>query len=171
MAKTPQKIETASEAEGEEELSPVARVKRAMPRQLPPHDIQPEGAKWGRWSVFSHVDHTIEDAMTPRYLYAKAEHIRPGDYIEIKHPLGDWVLCLDVVRVDREARGIAANVRHLFDYTREGAIRITPDVIGARIEFLGARQWAVVDGEHNVLADEFASRELAQAWLAKKRAA
>ena len=152
----------------ESDVSPVARVKRMSSKQLPPHEIQPEGAKWGRWSIMSQVDHTLEDVMGPRYLYAKADQIRPGDYIEIKHPHGDWVVALDVVRVDRQARGIVSNVRHIIDYTQAGAVRISPDMGGARVELLGARLWAVIDQDQHVLADEFETREAALSWLAKK---
>jgi hypothetical protein len=168
MAKSPKTVELLDAPDAE--LSPVARAKRSS-KQLPPHEIQPEGAKWGRWSIMAQADHTIEDAMGPRYLYAKADQIRPGDYVEIKHPLGNWVVCFDVVRIDRQARGIVANVRHIFDYTQEGGIRITPDVLGAHVEYLGARGWAVIDEDKHVLADEFESREVAEGWLTKKRAA
>lgn len=148
-------------------LSPVARVRKDRTRQLAPQDIQPEGAKWGRWAVVAGADDTIEDALSPRYLWGKADQIRPLDYIEIKHPYGFWCVCLDVVKVDHAARGIHAYVRHVFDFTQSDE-KVAPDLSGARVEFLGGRQWAVVDG-HHVVKDAFSTRQSAEAWLGQQR--
>lgn len=152
-----------------EEISPIAKVAREAPKQLTANQIQPEGTAWGRWAVMAKAEHTIHDALSPIYLYARADQMRGGDYIEIKHPFGYWVVCLDVVRVDRQARGIVSHVRHVFDYTKD-ARTITPDLAGAVIQHLGARNWAIVDGRH-VVADDFPSQEAAQKWLEERKAA
>lgn len=161
MARTPTKA-AASDAATE------GTVRRSV--QVPGQDIQPAGAKWGQWSVFSHAEHTWDDACDPRYLWAKADQIRPGDEITIKHPYGNWVLILDVVSVDKVLQGIVSNIRSVFDYTQEGAKKIAPDLSTARVEYLGARGWAVVQG-HHVAKDSMTTREEADAWLIKRRGA
>lgn len=151
-----------------ETVSPVAKVARSVARQLAPQDVQPAGSKWNSWTAMAHAEHTIEDVMHPRYLWARHEQMNAGDYVEIKHIHGKFVVCLDVIAINKVARGIVANVRHVFDYTQAGAIQIKPSLINARIEFLGARQWAVVEGTH-VAADQFADRGSAEKWLDEQR--
>lgn len=164
-------VETAAKPEAapkQDQISPVARVARTMPKQLPPQDIQPAGARWNSWGIMAQADHTIEDVTASRYLWAKADQMKAGDYVEIKHPFGYFVVCLDVVRIDHQARGIVANVRHVFDYTQPGAQIIKPSLQGARIEFLSVRGWAVVQETH-VVKDGFESREKAEQWLDEQR--
>lgn len=167
--KAPVDTEPNPEAAADDTISPVARVARSMPKMLPAHDIHPEGVSWGRWAVTAHADHAIEDVLHPRYLYAKHEHFRPLDCVEIKHPYGLFVVCLDILKVDRSARGIVAYVRNIYDYTQAAHV-IAPDLSGARVEFLGGREWSVVDG-HHVVKDEFRSRAAAEQWLAEERRA
>src|SRR5690606_10292899 len=130
---------------------------------------QPEGIKWSRWGVFCNAEHTIEDCLSPLYLFSKAEFFKPGDYVEIKHPFGYFTVCLDIVRIDMTARGIESYIRHVFDYRVDGR-RILPDLRGARVEKLGGREWSIVDGNH-VVADNFMTRESAEKWLAERRQA
>lgn len=137
-------------------------------KQLTPQDIQPMGNNWGSWGVTAQADHTIEDCLHPRYLYGKSQAMRPLDYIEIKHCHGQFVICLDVVRIDTDARGIVANIRHIFDYTREGTRTVQPDLSSSRIEHLGSREWCIVDG-HHVVKDNFPTRVSAEAYLANLR--
>lgn len=152
----------------QKEVSPVTRVARTMPKQLPPQDIQPAGARWNAWGIMAHADHTIEDVTASRYLWAKADQMKAGDYVEIKHPFGYYVICLDVVRIDHQARGIVANIRSIYDYTQPGAQIIKPSLQGARIEFLSVRGWAVVQDTH-VVKDGFEGREKAEQWLDEQR--
>jgi len=172
MARKPTAVAVEDVAEleataAEAELSPIARIRKNNVPQLAPQDIQPEGAKWGRWAVIAQAEHTIEDALHPRYLYAKNDQIRPLDYIEIKHPFGHWCVCLDVVRVDTQARGIVAYIRHVFDFTKAERI-VAPDLSEARVEYLGDRLWSVVDS-HHVVKDQFPTRNAADAWLSDLR--
>lgn len=164
MAKAPAALKTQ---DADEDISPVAKVARDMPKQLASHDIQPEGAKWGRWAVMAHADHDISDCLGPRYLYGKADQLQPGDYVEIKHPFGFFVVCLDVVRVDTQARGVVAHIRHVFDY-RKAETMVAPDLSGARVELLGGREWSVIDG-HHVVKDLFPTKTAAEAWLSDQR--
>lgn len=152
----------------DEDISPVAKVARAAFKQLPPQEIQTIGAKWNHWAVMAHAEHSIEDVCHPRYLWAKADQMKPGDYVEIKHIYGKFVVCLDVTSINHVARGIVANVRHVFDYTQPGARQITPHLIEARVAFLGARGWCVVDGTH-VAADGFRDKQAADKWLDEER--
>lgn len=167
MAKATRAAVAVDDHQAEEEISPVALVRKSAIRQAAPQDIQPEGAKWGRWSIVAQAEHTIEDALHPRYLYAKADQMGKLDYVEIKHPHGFWTVCLDVVKVDRIQQGIVAHIRHVFDY-REAKTMVKPDLSGARVEFLGDRQWSVVDG-HHVAQDGFPTMAAAEAWLSDAR--
>lgn len=160
--------ETAPAAVPAEAAAP-SYIAPAVPKQLSPQEIQPEGIKWTRWDVFCNADHSIEDCLDPLYLFAKAEQMRPGDYVEIKHPFGHFVICLDIVHVDLNARGVVSYVRHVFDYRQAGAEKIKPNLRGAHIEKLGGREWSIVDGRH-VVADNFATRAEAEEWLAKRKA-
>lgn len=159
MAKSPLKID---DTKAEDEVVPAKIVK-----QLAPQDILPEGAKWGRWGVMAQADHTIEDCLNPLYLFGKADQFQAGDYVEIKHPFGQFVVCLDIVRIDKQLRGIVAHIRHVFDYSKAETM-IAPDLRGARVEFLGSREWSVVDG-HHVVKDQFPDQISARAWLAQMR--
>ena len=157
----------APTAAPEAELSPIGRIRFNSVPQLAPQDIHPEGSKWGRWAVVAQAEHSIEDALHPRYLYAKHEQIRPLDYVEIKHPFGHWCVCLDVVRVDTQARGIVAYIRHVFDFAKAERL-VAPDLSDARVEYLGDRMWSVVDG-HHVVKDGMPTRQAAEAFLSDIR--
>jgi len=151
MAKTPTKAAASA---------------RKVALQLPSQAIQPAGNLWNGWAVIAPADHTIEDCLHPRYLWTKAEQIRPLDYIEIKHVHGNFVLCLDVIRTDNAARALICRPRHVFDYAESSLP--DADLSGARIEFLGPdRQWAVVD-DHHVVVDNQPTRADAESWLAKR---
>lgn len=146
--------------------------KQAAPRarqQLLNHEIQPVGIHWSNWSVLTKENHTIEDVLDAGYLFSKHEHMRPNDYVEIKHPLGFFAVCLDIVRIDKQARGIVANVRHIFDYTSDDNVMVRPRLDSVRIDILGDRGWSVIDGIH-VVADGFTNRVEAEKWLAKRKA-
>ena len=150
------------------EMSPATRVRQSSVRQLAPVDIQPMGHKWHHWNVVAHADHTIEDALNSRYLTGKINEFSPLDYIEIKHPFGYWVICLDVIKVDRVSRGLVAHIRHIFDYTKADRV-IAPDLSGARVDFLGGdKQWSVVDG-HHIAMEGFPTRTAAEAWLSEQK--
>ena len=136
------------------------------PLQLPAQSIQPAGNLWNGWSVVAPADHSIEDCLHPRYLWTKGEQIRPLDYIEIKHVQGQFVICLDVVRVDHPARAIICRPRHVFDYAKSDLP--DADLSRARVEFLGPeRQWCVTD-DHHVVCDGHTTRASAESWLAKR---
>ena len=144
-------------------------VRRALPKHLATYDIQPEGIKWGRWAVVAHPDHTINDVLAPGYLFTKGEQFQPCDYVEIKHPLGYFCVCLDVVRVDMQARGLVAHIRHIFDYTKAVDL-VQPKLDGVKIERLGSSEWTILDGQH-VVADNFPTRAAAEKWLDDRRVA
>lgn len=178
QAKTAQKATTGESKDSEvkaqiapkkEEISPIAKVARETPKQMSANKIQPEGTAWGRWAVMALAEHKIKDALHPLYLYNRAEQFQPGDYVEIKHPFGYWVVCLDIVRVDRQSRGIVSYPRHIFDYKQDGRL-ITPNLTGAEVQHLGAQGWSVVHGRH-VVAEDFPTQEAAEEWLKEREAA
>jgi len=166
MAKTATRTAESAAEDVTAVLSPVARVRANTTPQATKEMVRPAGTLWGAWSVVAQEDHTVEHAKNPRYLWNRADEIRPLDYIEIKHPYGLWCLCLDVVRVDREQQAVIAYIRNEFDFSR--AEIIMPDISGATIEFLGASQWTIKDG-HRTIKDGFASRQSAEAHLADLR--
>lgn len=127
----------------DDDVEPVAKSNV----QLNPQAILPAGQHWASWGVLAHVDHTIDDVLNPRYLFAKAGQIRALDEITIKHPHGLFAVMLDVVRVDHETRSIVAHLRHIFDFTKAKSM-VKPDLSKAKVEFLGSLGWGVVDGAH-----------------------
>lgn len=145
-----------------------AKPRRAFPVQVVAHDIQPAGTKWSSWAVVAHDDHTIEDALHPRYLYNKADHFNVLDYVEIKHPHGDWIVCLDIVRIDNEARYVFSKLRHVFDFTLEGDKQVQVDLSAARVEFMGSEEWGIIDG-HHTMKSGFKTRVEAEGYLRRKR--
>ena len=174
MAKA--KTDTTAERLAQEDSAAVSEqnaqavVRNVMKMSLPASEIQPAGIKWEQWNVFCLKEHDIEDVLAPDYLYAKRDQIRSGHYIEIKHPLGYFVVCLDVVRVDHEARAIVSAIRHIHDYRGEDARFVRPALESIRYENLGDRGWSVVMG-NEILADHFADKASAERWVAEKRAA
>lgn len=144
-------------------------ARRKQPLQMAPHDIQPAGTKWSSWSVVARDDHTIEDAIHPRYLWNKAEQFNVLDDVTIKHPHGDWVVVLDIITIDSEARAVFSKIRHIFDYTVEQTAS-TPkaDISGAKVEFLGTEEWGIVDG-HFTVRSGFKTKAEADRYLARKR--
>lgn len=150
------------------QVSPVAEVaQRRKVQPLQPSLIQPMGAKWETWGIMARVDDTFEDVTDPGYLFAKQEAIKPGHTIEIKHPLGRFVVVLDVVNVDAESQGIVAYVRHHFDYSKS-IPDIVPSLGTAEVKYMGARGWAVVNG-HHLVKDGFRTEEKALEWLSNKK--
>ena len=159
------KVKEKPAAVDQADVSPEAAVRARTIPQLAAQDIHTDGVRWSRWGVVCLAEHTIEDVLHPRFLFNRAEQIKPLDYIEIKHPYGLFVVCLDVVRVDFAGRGIITYPRHIHDYSKADALE--PDLSTARIEFLGDRSWCLVDG-HHVVKEGFGTREDAKAWLAAK---
>lgn len=151
-------------------ISPVAEVaQRRKVQPLQPSHIQPMGAKWQTWGILARVDDTFADVTDPGYLFAKSEAIRPGDTIEIKHPLGRFVVVMDVVNVDPEAQGIVAYLRHHFEYAKSMP-DIVPSLNTAEVKYMGARGWSVVNG-HHLVKDGFRTEDKAMEWLATRKTA
>lgn len=149
--------------------APSDAPKRKNPVQMAPQDIQPAGTKWGEWGVVARDDHTIDDALHPRYLYNKADQFNPLDVVTIKHPHSDWVVILDIVAIDTEARAVFAKVRHIFDYTQEaGPGTPKADLSNARVDFMGSEEWGIVDG-HFTVRSGFKTRQEAESYLRRKR--
>jgi len=158
--------ETGAPAPGAETAA--APAVRKAPAQMTAHDIQPAGTKWTSWNVVARDDHTMEDAIHPRYLWNKADQFNPLDEVTIKHPHGDWVIVLDVMSIDSEARAVFTKIRHILDYSQEQLAVPKPDLSGARVEFLGSDEWGITDG-HFTVRSGFKTRQEAESYLRKKR--
>ena len=176
MAKKNEIDTDLSDALAAEKPSPPARVAavpapRQAPKPLPGFEIQPKGVKWQEWGIMARIDDTIRDVLDPGYLFAKHEQFATGHTIEIKHPLNLFVVVLDVVAVDIQAKGLVCYIRHVFDYSSiSGDHIVRPTLDDAQIKSMGARGWAVVTG-HHVVRDGFLTEGQATEWLNAKRKA
>ena len=134
--------------------------------QRPPQDIHAAGISWNTWEVVAGRGDKLSDALSPRYLWNKHEQIQAGDTIHIKHPQMLWLLTLHVVRVDEVARGLVCHIGNLQDFSR-AEYMIVPLLSNAKVDWLGDRGWAVIDGGH-VAKDGFHNQAAAEDWLRER---
>jgi hypothetical protein len=118
------------------------------------------------WHAVAPYTHTLEDALDPSYMWHSHARIQPGDRIEIRHQLHQFLVELYVVEVDKDTQAILTYPLAVHDFAK-AELRVA-DLTGATVEEMGANKWCIQQGRR-VLKSGFDTELEAQAWLAKKK--
>lgn len=125
-----------------------------------------------RWRVRARTEHTPDDVKHAAYLWARAHTtgkngIQPGDIIEVSHEQHGFYIELYCAAIDPSTHSVRCHVLTEKVFTKS-ALPLR-DLSAATVEWKGGAKWSVILG-HSVLSKNHATKEVAEAWLERKRA-
>jgi hypothetical protein len=124
------------------------------------------------WACCAPETHTLEDAMSPAYLWAKAREIRPGDFFEVRHERHAFLVRGYVVDLDHDAKTLSFKLLPGYPVDLRDMELIACDWSGATVtQEAPPYNWCIRLGGA-IAKSDFSSESRATEWLnAKQRIA
>ena len=121
---------------------------------------------YNRRRVTMPVEHTLDDALHPEYLWPVNASLKRGDIVELTDETASFYGEVMIRHIDRDTQTVHTAL--IKDIRFPKAITLNMDFSSITIEQKGAAKWCVIRGTQ-VWKDGFETAQEAEFWVEKKR--